>query len=68
MRRIGASLMVVRDIALSGAAAPLLQPKGFGTIMPPIETTPRPMRQLFEDSITRPTACLVQRVYESLGH
>lgn len=55
------------DIALSGAAAPLLQPKGFGTIMPPIETTPRPMRELFENLIARPTACLVQRVYDSLG-
>ena len=36
------------DFALAGGCAPMIQPPGFGTIMPAIADMPRPMRMLID--------------------
>jgi glutathione S-transferase len=51
------------DLAFAGAAAPLLQPAGFGTIMPPIASVPVPLCAAIEALRRHPAARLVERVY-----
>jgi glutathione S-transferase len=55
--------MTLGDIALAAAAAPLLLPNGYGTIMPTLEQMPPAMRTLMTELRTRPTAAFVQRFY-----
>ena len=55
--------MTLGDIALVAAAAPLLLPKGYGTIMPALEQMPPAMKTLMTELRTRPTATFVQRFY-----
>lgn len=53
------------DIALCGATAPILLPRGYGAKMPPPEQQPPAMRALGEELRARPTAAFVQRLYDS---
>jgi hypothetical protein len=55
--------MTLGDIALVAAAAPLLLPQGYGTIMPTLEQMPPAMKTLMTELRTRPTAAFVQRFY-----
>jgi glutathione S-transferase len=57
--------LTIGDIALCGAFAPLLLPRGYGALMPPVEAMPDPLRTLMEEVRTRPTAAFVQRLYDS---
>lgn len=57
--------LTLSDIALCAAFAPLLLPRGYGALMPPIEATPPPLRALMEELRTRPTAAFIQRLYDS---
>lgn len=57
--------LTIGDIALCGAFAPLLLPRGYGALMPPVEAMPEPLKSLMEEVRTRPTAAFVQRLYDS---
>lgn len=57
--------LTLSDIAMCAAFAPLLVPRGYGALMPPVEVTPPPLRALMQELRTRPTAAFVQRLYES---
>lgn len=57
--------LTIGDIALCGAFAPLLLPRGYGALMPPVEAMPAPLRTLMEEVRTRSTADFVQRLYNS---
>lgn len=57
--------LTLSDIAMCAAFAPLLLPRGYGALMPPVEATPPPLRALMEELRTRPTATFVQRLYDS---
>jgi glutathione S-transferase len=59
----GDERMTLADIALAAAAAPLLLPKGFGTVLPTVEQSPAPMAELMRSLAQRPTARFVQRLY-----
>lgn len=59
--------LTLGDVALAGGCAPLLQPQGFGTVMPPINAMPAPMRALIAAVRESPAACFVDNVYASLG-
>lgn len=58
--------MTLGDVALAAAAAPLLQPRGYGAKMPPIDRMPAPVLALIEEFQARPTAAFVQRLYDVL--
>ncbi len=57
--------LMLSDIAMCAAFAPLLLPRGYGALMPPVEATPPPLRALMEELRARPTAAFVQRLYDS---
>ncbi|MFL9841885.1 hypothetical protein ABS767_12995 [Sphingomonas sp. ST-64] len=57
--------LTIADIALCAAFAPLLLPRGYGALMPPIAAMPLPLRALIEELRGRPTASYVQRLYDS---
>lgn len=57
--------LTIGDIALCGAFAPLLLPRGYGALMPPVEAMPEPLKSLMEEVRMRPTAAFVQRLYDS---
>lgn len=56
--------LTLSDIAMSAAFAPLLLPRGYGALMPPIAAMPGPLRALVEALRERPTAAFVQRLYD----
>ncbi|QDX25060.1 hypothetical protein FPZ54_02815 [Sphingomonas suaedae] len=56
--------LTLSDIALCAAFAPLLLPRGYGALMPPIEAMPLPLRALMDELRTRPTAAFIQRLYD----
>lgn len=58
--------MTLGDVALAAAAAPLLQPRGYGAKMPPVDCMPAPVHALIKDFRARPTAAFVQRLYDVL--
>jgi glutathione S-transferase len=58
--------MTLGDVALAAAAAPLLQPRGYGAKMPPIDQMPAPVLALIEEFEARPMAAFVQRLYDVL--
>lgn len=64
-RFLAGDRLTLGDIALCGAAAPVLLPRGYGALMPPIEAMPAPLRALMEELRTRPTAAFVQRLYDT---
>lgn len=55
--------LTLGDIALAGASAPLLQPKGFGAKMPPIDKMPPAIRDFIGELRAHATARHVDRVY-----
>lgn len=57
--------LTMADIALCGASAPILLPRGYGAQMPPPEAQPPAMRALGDELRARPTAAFVQRLYDS---
>lgn len=57
--------LTIADIALCASFAPLLLPRGYGALMPPVEAMPDPLRPLMEEARARPTAAFVQRLYDS---
>lgn len=57
--------LTIGDVALAAASAPLLQPRGFGTVMPPLDAMPAPVRTLVEELRARPTARFIQGLYDS---
>ncbi|HTU12069.1 MAG TPA: hypothetical protein VMG08_14355 [Allosphingosinicella sp.] len=57
--------LTIGDIALCAAFAPLLLPRGYGALMPPLEAMPAPLRTLMEDLRARPTAAFIQRLYDN---
>ena len=57
--------LTLSDIAMCAAFAPLLSPRGYGALMPPLEAMPAPMRALIEEVRFSPTAALVQNLYDS---
>ncbi|HEX8364033.1 MAG TPA: glutathione S-transferase C-terminal domain-containing protein [Allosphingosinicella sp.] len=59
----GDERMTLADIALAAAAAPLLLPKGFGTVLPTADQSPPELAQLMRSLAARPTARFVQRLY-----
>ena len=58
--------LTLGDIALAGACAPLLQPEGFGTVMPLITAMPAPMRDLIAAMRDTRAARCVEAVYADL--
>lgn len=63
-RYLDGERLTIADIAMCAAFAPLLLPRGYGALMPPIEATPPPLRELMEALRARPTAAFVQRRYD----
>jgi len=57
--------LTLSDIAMCAAFAPLLLPRGYGALMPPVEAMPQPLRALVETLRARPTAAFVQRLYDA---
>jgi glutathione S-transferase len=57
--------LTIGDLALCAASAPLLQPRGYGALMPPLEALPPAVRALAEDLRAHPTCAFVQRLYDS---
>ena len=55
--------LTLGDIALAAAAAPLLQPPGYGTIMPPPEAMPAPLPSFVAELRAHPTGKFVERLY-----
>jgi glutathione S-transferase len=64
-RYLAGERLTIGDIALCAAAAPLLLPRGYGALMPPLAAMPPALRTLMEELRTRPTAAFVQRLYDS---
>ncbi|WP_313537283.1 glutathione S-transferase C-terminal domain-containing protein [Sphingomonas sp.] len=64
-RFLAGDRLTLGDIALCGAAAPLLLPRGYGALMPPLEAMPLALRTLMEGLRARPTAAFVQRLYDT---
>jgi glutathione S-transferase len=50
--------------ARAGARPPLLLPRGYGALMPPLEAMPAPVRALATELRARPTAAFVQALYD----
>lgn len=57
--------LTLSDIAMCAAFAPLLLPRGYGALMPPIEAMPQPLRALMQELRARPASGFVQRLYDS---
>lgn len=57
--------LTLSDIAMCAAFAPLLLPRGYGALMPPVAAMPHPLRALVEGLRNRPTAAFVQRLYDA---
>ena len=55
--------LTLGDLALASAAAPLLQPKGYGAKMPDVALLPCPLRKTVRELRATPTAAFVQRLY-----
>jgi glutathione S-transferase len=55
--------LTLGDVAFAGASAPLLQPDGYGTVMPALDAMPTPVRDLVLDLRRSRTALYVERVY-----
>lgn len=64
-RHLVGDRLTLGDIALCAAAAPLLLPRGYGALMPPLAAMPPALRTLIEEFRARPTAAFVQRLYDS---
>lgn len=58
--------LTLGDIGFAGATAPLLQPRGYGAKMPPVDALPEPVRTMVETLQAHPTARYVERVYASI--
>lgn len=56
--------LTVGDIALAAASAPLLQPRGYGAKMPPVDAMPAAVADLMRELRSHPTAAFVDRLYE----
>lgn len=56
--------LTLSDIAICAAIAPLLLPRGYGALMPPVAAMPAPLRGLIEELRARPIAGFVQRLYD----
>jgi glutathione S-transferase len=58
--------LTLGDLGFAGAAAPLLQPVGYGARMPPVADMPSLMRKTIEELHTHATARYVERVYAAI--
>ena len=58
--------LTLGDIALAGASAPLLQPKGYGAQMPPVDKMPAAIRDFIGELRGHETARYVERVYAAI--
>lgn len=58
--------LTLGDIALAGASAPLLQPKGFGAQMPPVDKMPPEIRDFIGELRSHEAARYVERVYAAI--
>ena len=58
--------LTLGDIALAGASAPLLQPKGYGAKMPPVDKMPPAIRDFIAELRSHATAKYVERVYAAI--
>jgi glutathione S-transferase len=58
--------LTLGDIAFAGATAPLLQPVGYGTRMPPVSAMPRALGAIIETLQRHATAAYVTRVYAAV--
>ena len=59
-------LMTLADLALSAALAPMLAMPRYATLVPDISLMPAVMADAIQDSRSRPTARLVERVYAAI--
>jgi len=57
--------LTIGDIALCAASAPLLLPRGYGALMPPLEALPPTASAFAEELRAHPTCAFVQRLYDS---
>jgi glutathione S-transferase len=55
--------LTLGDIALAAAAAPLLQPEGYGATMPPPDAMPPPIPAFVAELRAHPTGAFVKRLY-----
>lgn len=55
--------LALGDIAIAAAAAPLLQPAGYGALMPPVAAMPAAIQDLVGALRLHPAAAYVERVY-----
>jgi len=58
--------LTLGDIAFAGAAAPLLQPSGYGALMPSVPAMPSPVRTMIDTLRGNATASYVERVYAAI--
>jgi len=58
--------LTLGDIAFAGAAAPLLQPSGYGALMPSVHAMPSPVRTMIDTLRGLATATYVERVYAAI--
>ncbi len=59
--------LTLGDIAFAGASAPLLQPRGYGAKLPPVEAMPAPIRNLVDGLRSHQAARYIDAVYAELG-
>lgn len=59
--------LTLGDIGFAGAAAPLLQPAGYGALMPAVEALPPAVRETVEALREHRAARYVERVYASMA-
>lgn len=55
--------LTLSDLALATAAAPVLQPIGYGSPMPPLDSMPAEMKAIVSEMRQHPTADFVQRIF-----
>jgi glutathione S-transferase len=56
--------LTLSDLALATAAAPVLQPIGYGSPMPPFDTMPPEMKAIVSEMRQHPAAAFVQRIFQ----
>jgi glutathione S-transferase len=66
-RFLAGDMLTIGDLALASAAAPLLQPSGYGAPVPRVDQMPPTLQQLAKQIAARPTAALVQRIYAAIS-
>jgi glutathione S-transferase len=64
---LGGDRLTLGDIGFAGAAAPLLQPAGYGARMPEVAAMPEPIRTVVEQLSAGAAARYVERVYAAIG-